>query len=147
MPGGGPDGVDLGERAEGALPADADLVSALHVAFDLAFHRQPGAERISTCRSVAAPRASLRESVRPPSVDTTTASMRSPTATSSAVGVLQFGDLDERLALATDVDERHLRADADDRPLDRLPFSTRFAWYDASNIEAKSSSCSVTARS
>ena len=47
--------------------------------------------------------------------------MRSPTATSSvAVVVLQFGDLDRRLALAADVDERHLRPDRDDRALDGL---------------------------
>ena len=37
-----------------------------------------------------------------------------------AVGVLQFVDLDHGLALAADVDERHLRADRDDRALDGL---------------------------
>ena len=37
-----------------------------------------------------------------------------------AVVVLQFVDLDRGLALAADVDERHLRADRDDRALDGL---------------------------
>ena len=37
-----------------------------------------------------------------------------------AVVVLQFGDLDRGFALAADVDERHLRADRDDRALDGL---------------------------
>ena len=38
----------------------------------------------------------------------------------SALVVLQFGDLDRRLALAADVDKRHLRADPDDPALDGL---------------------------
>src|SRR5205814_2254183 len=42
----GSDDVDLRERAERSLTADADLVSALHLAFDLAFHRQSGVERV-----------------------------------------------------------------------------------------------------
>ena len=37
-----------------------------------------------------------------------------------AVGVLQLRDIDLRLALAADVDERHLRAERDDGALDGL---------------------------
>ena len=38
------DDVDLRDRAEGALPRDAHLVSALHRSLDLALDRKPGAE-------------------------------------------------------------------------------------------------------
>ena len=88
--------------------------------------------RLRAAASVAAPRASRRESVSPPSVDTTIAWMRSPTATSrtpsssfsSAISI-------SGLALAADVDERHLRADRDDRALDGL------ALLDALRLESK----------
>ena len=57
----------------------------------------------------------------PPPVDTTTA--LNPVADrhlEHTVIVLQFGDVEDRFALAADVDERHLGADADDGALDRL---------------------------
>src|SRR5207249_8805957 len=41
---GGAGDVDLRDRTESALPADAHLVTALHLAFDFAFHRQVRAE-------------------------------------------------------------------------------------------------------
>ena len=41
-----PDDVDLRDRAEGALAGDADFVSALHRAFDFAFDREAGLERV-----------------------------------------------------------------------------------------------------
>jgi hypothetical protein len=66
-------GIDLRERAEGALAANTDLVTAFHVPLDLAFHRQACAVRLSRCLSVAARVRACRDSVRPPSVDTTTA--------------------------------------------------------------------------
>ena len=113
--------VDLRERAERALTGDAHLVAALYFRFDLAFDGQAAVERVFELPRVAAPRISLRDSVSPPTVDTTVAWMRSPTATSSfAVGILQFGEIDRRFALAADVDERDVLADADDPAFDRL---------------------------
>src|SRR6202008_4143685 len=38
----------------------------------------------------------------------------------NALGVLQFGNLDQRFALATDVHEGHVRTDRHDRALDGL---------------------------
>ena len=47
--------------------------------------------------------------------------MRSPTATSRSPSVvLQFVDLNRGFALAADVDERHFRANRDDRALEGL---------------------------
>ena len=43
---GGPNGVDLRERAEAALAGDADFVAALHLALDLAFDGEAGAESV-----------------------------------------------------------------------------------------------------
>src|SRR5689334_14581107 len=40
------DGVDLRSGAERPLPPDADFVSSLHGAFDPAFHRKTGVERV-----------------------------------------------------------------------------------------------------
>jgi hypothetical protein len=39
----------------------------------------------------------------------------------SSILIGELLDVDGRLALAADVDERHLRSDRDDRPFDRLP--------------------------
>ena len=43
---GGADDVDLRQRTEGALAGDAHLVAALDRLLDLAFHGQPGEERV-----------------------------------------------------------------------------------------------------
>ena len=77
--------------------------------------------RLRAAAAVAAPRASFRESVSPPTVDTTIGlNAVADGDLEIAVGVLQFVDVDRGFALAADVDERHLRADRDDRALDGL---------------------------
>ncbi len=108
-------------RAEGALAADAHLVSALHGAFDLAFHRETGVERVFELpRGRGPPR-------QPPGKCQPSLGRHDHRLDAvadrdleNAFVVLQFGDLDQGLALAADVDERHLRADRDDRALDGL---------------------------
>ena len=82
---------------------------------------RPAWKASSSWRSVAAPRASFRERCSPPAVETTTAWMRSPTATSSTPSS-SFSSATSivGLALPADVDQRHFRPDRDDRPLDGL---------------------------
>ena len=88
----------------------------------LPFDRQAARNASSSCRRVAAPRASLRDSVSPPAVDTTDRlDAVAHRDLELAVGVLQLGDLDRRFALAADVDEGHLGPDRDDGALDGLP--------------------------
>ena len=97
--------------------------------------------RLRAAASVAAPRASFRDSVSPPAVDTTIAWMRSPTATSmSPVVVLQLVDVDRRLRPC----RRRRRTPPPGRSRRSClrwsgPCSKRFALSDASNIAAKSS--------
>ena len=118
----GPDDVDLRERAERALPADAHLVSALHVAFDLAFHREPGVERVFELLVGRGPARQPPGKCQPSlgrhhhRLDAV-----ADRDLEHAFVVLQFGNLDQGLALAADVDERHLRADRDDGAFDGLP--------------------------
>ncbi len=117
----GPDDVDLGHRAEGALAGDAHLVSPLHGPLDLAFHRETGMERVFELSRGRGParqppgkrQASLgRHDHRLDAV--------ADRDLENAFVVLQFGDLDHGLALPADVDERHGRTDPDDRAFDRL---------------------------
>ena len=117
----GPERVDLRDRAEGALARDAHLVAALHRLFDLSFHRKTGVERVFELPLGRGP------SHQPPG-ERQPAHGRHHHRLNAvadgdleiALGVLQFGDLDRRFALAADVDKRHLRADRDDRALDGL---------------------------
>jgi hypothetical protein len=95
---------------------------------------------------VAAPRASLRESVSPPIVDTTIAWMRSPTATSrtpsssfSSATSIMASPLPPTLTNATSGPIATIV------PSRVWPLSKRFGLSDASNIAAKSSPGSVTA--
>ena len=100
---------------------DAHLVSALHRPFDLAFHRKTGVERVF---ELPLGRGAARQlpGERQPSLGRHHHRLDAVADgdLESAVVVLQFGDLDHGLALAADVDERHLRADRDDRALDGL---------------------------
>ncbi len=97
--------VDLGNRAERATPADAHLVAALDLPFDLPFHRQAALKGVFELLIA-------RGRSRQPSGE------RQPTwrryhhrlneiaqlDLDLAVGVLQFGDIHDRLTLATNVD-------------------------------------------
>ena len=88
----------------------------------LAFHRQAGAERVlELLVGRGAARKLPRE--RQPAVGRHHHRLDAVADRhlEHAVGVLQLGDVDLRLALAADVDERHLRADRDDRAFDGLP--------------------------
>ena len=117
-----PEDVDLGDRAEGALSGDAHLVSALHGAFDLAFHWQTGVERVFELpvgrRPARQPPGECQPSLggHDHRLDAVADSNLE-----HALGVLQLVDLDQRLALAADVDEHLFAADRDDRALDGLP--------------------------
>src|SRR5204863_6101105 len=122
--------VYLRERAEGAAAADADLVSALHFALDLALDSQAGSIRIL---ELFAGRRAACEFVR----ERQTALSRGHHGVDAvahldldrAVLVFEFGDVDHRFALAADVDERALRIDRDDRAFDG------FAPADAPGLE------------
>jgi len=142
------DDVDLGQRTEGALAGDAHFVSALHRPLDLAFHGEAGAERVfelpighGAARELPGKRQTSlgRDHHRLDAV--------ADGDVEEALVVLQFADLDLRLALAADVDERHLRPIATIVPSMVSPRSKRLAWREASNIAAKSSSGSLTIRS
>ncbi len=93
---------------------------------------------------VAAPRASLRDSVSPPSVDITTAWMRSPTATSSVPSSF-FSSAMSIIAspLPPTLTNATFAPMATMAPSTVWPFPTCVVFTEASNIEAKSSSGSV----
>ena len=113
--------VDLRDRAEGALAGDAHFVAALDRLFDLAFDRQTGAERVFELPRGRGPARQLPGERQPARgrhhhrLDAV-----ADGDLERAVVILQLGDFDRGLALAADVDERHLRADRDDRALDGL---------------------------
>ena len=117
----GPDGVDLRQGAESALTGDAYLVSALHHPFDLTVHRKTGVECVFELphRRRAARQLSGERQSSPRRYHDGLDAVADG-GFENTLGVLQFVDLDHGLALAADVDERHLRADCDDRALDGL---------------------------
>ena len=118
---GGPRDVDLREGAEGALAGEPHFVSALDRALDLALDWQPRAVRVGqlligdvAARQLPGERqpAGCRHHGRLDAI--------ADRNLDEAVGVLQLGDVDDRLALAADVDECHRRPDGDDGALDGL---------------------------
>ncbi len=113
--------VDLRHRAEGALMRDSHLVSALDRAFDLAFHRKARVERVFELPIGRGPAGQLpRERDPSPGRDHDRLNAVAGSDFEIAIGVLQFGDVDDGLALAADVDKRHLWTDRDDGALDGL---------------------------
>jgi hypothetical protein len=102
----------------------------------------------SSWRAVAALRSSLRDSVIPPAVEVTVASMRSPTAASSTPSASRSSAMS---IVASPLPPTSTNATsgpiATIRPSMCCPRSSRLACVDASNIAAKSSDESVTARS
>ena len=117
----GADDVDLRERTERALAGDAHLVAALHGLLHLAFHGEPGLERVLELplRGGVA-HALAREHDAAAGGDDHRLDAIADRHLDVAVGVLQLRDVDLGLALAADVDEGHLRAERDDGALDGL---------------------------
>ena len=117
-----PNNVDLRHRTEATLSGDAHLVSALHFALDLAFDRKARTVRIgqlSVGRRTAHQLPRERQPARGRHDD-----RLNPIANSHldhAFVVLQFGDIEDSLALAAHIHEGHRRTDRDDLSLDRLP--------------------------
>ena len=117
----GADDVNLGQRAEGPLLGDADLVAALVRLLDLAFDGHPGAVRVLELalgggvadalagqHDAAAGRHDHRlDAVADRDLDV-------------ALVVLQLLEVDLGLALAADADEGHFRPEAGDDALDGL---------------------------
>ena len=103
-------------------PRDADFVAA----FDLAFSTLPSTGRPRAERVLELPlrRGAAHQLARQRQAagggDDHRLNAVADRDLELAVVVLQLGDLDRRLALAADVDERDLRADRDDRALDGL---------------------------
>ena len=117
----GTDDVDLRERAERALAGETHLVAARHGFLHLAFHGEPGLERVlelPLCGGVAhAPAREHDAAARGHDHRLDAIAHRDLKV---AVGVLQFGQVDLGLGFAADVDEGHLRAERDDGALDGL---------------------------
>ena len=121
--------VDLRERTEGTLARDAHLVASLDGALDLAFHGEPGLERVlqlALRRGIAHALARQRDAATGRDDDGLNAI--ADRHLDVAVVVLELGKVDLRLALSSDADEGHVRTERDDGPLDCLaPLeSTRF---------------------
>ncbi len=120
--GGIPHDVDLGGGAEGALSGDAHLVTALHRPLDPSLDREP---RMKGVFELPRARRAARELAREGQPAVCRHDHRvDPLADGDledAVLVLQLVELDDRLALAADVDERRVGADRDDRAFDGLP--------------------------
>ena len=118
---GGADDVDLRERTERALAGDAHLVAALHRPLDLAFHGEAGLEGVlELALRGGVAHALAREHDAAAGRDDHRLDAIADRDLDVAVGVLQLREVDLRLALAADVDERHLRAEGDDGALDGL---------------------------
>src|SRR5262249_16637125 len=104
-----------------ARTPDAHLVSALHRAFDLPFHRQSGAERVF---ELAVGRGAAREPPRQrqPAFggDDHRPDAVADRDLNAPLGVLPLVALDRRFALAADVHERHFWTDGDDGAFERL---------------------------
>ena len=119
----GPQRVDLRDRTEGALPADADFVSALHGPLDPSFHRKTGTKGVF---ELPAGRGRPRQLPREDQPFLGRHDHRLNAVADGhvelAIRVLQFVDFYRGFALAADVDEGHLRANGDDRALERLAF-------------------------
>ena len=118
------DEIDLGERTEGALPGDSDLVAALHRLLDLAFHRQASPERVFELAHGCRPARELPRERQPAfgrhhhRLDAV-----ADGDLDHAVVTSQFVEFDDGFALAADVDKRHVGADRDNCAFNRFsPF-------------------------
>ena len=117
----GANDVDLRERTERALACDAHLVAALHALRHLAFHREPGLERVLELplRGGVA-HALAREHDAATGRDHHRLDAIAHRHVDVAVGVFQLRDVDLGFALAADIDEGHLRPNRDHGALDGL---------------------------
>src|SRR5439155_21008092 len=117
----GPHDVELRERAEGALPRDTYFVPALHFLLDFSFHGKPGAERVfelTRGRGTSCEPSGKRQPSGRRHDDSLNAIANGDLE--RAVVVFQLGEVDRRLPLAADADERDLAANRHDRALERL---------------------------
>ena len=118
---GAADRVNLRERAEAARAANLDLVAALHFAFDLAFDRE---SRLVGALELLVGGRAARQAARQHDAAGGGDDQRLDGVADGdfkhPLVVLQFGNLDHRLALTADVHEGGLVAEADDGALDRL---------------------------
>jgi hypothetical protein len=113
--------IDLGQRTERALASDAHLVAALHRLVDLAFDGQPGLERVfDLALGGRVAHALAREHDPARGGHDHRLDAVAGRELDVALGVLQFLEVDLRLALAADVDEGHLRTERHNRALDGL---------------------------
>ena len=117
----GADDVDLRERTERALARDAHLVAALHDLLHLAFHGEPGLERVLELplRGGVAHALARQHDAAAGGNDHRLDAI-ADRHLDVAVGVLQFHEVDLGLAFAAHVDEGHLRTERDDGALDGL---------------------------
>src|SRR4029453_16348353 len=115
--------IDLREGAEGALTRDANLVSALQAAFDLAFPRQTRMKRVLELSRGGGPECQLAREPQPARgrydhrLDAV-----ADLDLERVVVVRQLINVDFGFALTADVDQRRFLADRDDGPFDDLPF-------------------------
>ena len=117
----GPVDVDLRHRAEGALAGDPYFVPALHDTFDLALHREAGAEGVHELPVGHGPPCQLpgeRQSRRGRYDNRLDAV--ADRDLQGAVVVFQLGEVDCGFALAADVHEGDVRPDRDNRAFDGL---------------------------
>jgi len=118
---GRPGDVDLRERTERTLAGDAHFVAAFDGFLDLAFHREPGVERV------------LELALRRGVADTLARQHDAATGRKDhrldavadrhfdvPLGVLEFRELDLGFALSADVDEGHFLTERDDSTFDDL---------------------------
>ena len=118
---GSPGDVDLREWTERSLAGDAHFVAAFDDFLDLAFHCEPGLERVlelALRRGVADTLARQHDAAagrKDHRLDTV-----ADRHLDVALGVLEFREVDLGFALPADVDEGHLLTERDDSAFDDL---------------------------
>ena len=124
---GGEPGVDLRDRTEGTLPADPNLVAPLDGLLDTPLHREPGPEGLVQALPRDGSPGELVGELQP--ADRRDDDGLDPVPDlhlDIAVRIHQLLEVDGRLPLAADIDERDLASDRHDGPLDRLPLPVEF---------------------
>ncbi len=124
---GGETGVDLRDRTEGALPADSNFVTPLDRFLDTTLHRESGPERLIQALPRDGPPGELVGELQ-------AADRRDDDGLDGvpdlhldvALRICQLLEVDRRLALAADVDERDLVSERHDGPHDRFPLPVEF---------------------
>ena len=113
--------IDLRERTKRALAGNAHLVPALHDFVHFAFHGEARPERVlELALRSGVTHALAREHDAAACGDDHRLNAIADRHRDLAVGVLQLGEIDLSLALATDVDKGDLRAEPNDGAFDGL---------------------------